>query len=258
MVNIYILELEGGKYYVGKTNNTFKRFNQHTNHGGAKWTKKHPPVDLYDFHRGMKDADENRITIQMMREFGVKNVRGGSWTKVDMTDQEIGKLERKITQGKRRNPRSSQKKGCNRCGRTSHIAKSCYARYHANGKSLQRKSRVSEQEVAIFAQHFAQRRQQILEEKTTEVDKEQIEAEIKIVEDLKNKSDEERIEVMEILSEEERVDTNLTLFDEVMKPFRMLLKETEDVAKSVVNATKKVEKFGKKIGKSLKKNLGLK
>ena len=63
---------------------------------------------------------------------------------------------------------------------------------------------------------------------------------------------------MEILSEEERVDTNLTLFDEILKPVRMLLKETEDVAKSVLDATKKVEKFGKKIGKGLKKNLGLK
>ena len=62
----------------------------------------------------------------------------------------------------------------------------------------------------------------------------------------------------EILSEEERVDNNMTLFDEIFKPFRMLVKETEDVAKSVVKATKKVKKFGKKIGKNLKKNLGLK
>ena len=98
----------------------------------------------------------------------------------------------------------------------------------------------------------------MIEEKDAEVDKEQIEAEIKIVEDLKNKSDEEQIEVMEILSEEERVDNNMTLFDEIFEPFRMLVKETEDVAKSVVKATKKVKKFGKKIGKNLKKNLGLK
>ena len=62
----------------------------------------------------------------------------------------------------------------------------------------------------------------------------------------------------EILSEEERVDNNMTLFDEIFEPFRMLVKETEDVAKSVVKATKKVKKFGKKIGKNLKKNLGLK
>ena len=258
MVNIYILELKGGKYYVGKTNHTFQRFNQHTNHNGSKWTKKHPPVDLYDFHRDMKDADENRITIQMMRKFGVKNVRGGSWTKVNMTEQEIAKLERKITRGVRRKPRRTQNKGCSRCGRTSHTAKSCYARYHANGKSLQRKTRVTDQEVNLFAQHFAQRRRQMIEEKDAEVDKEQIEAEIKIVEDLKNKSDEEQIEVMEILSEEERVDNNMTLFDEIFEPFRMLVKETEDVAKSVVKATKKVKKFGKKIGKNLKKNLNLK
>ena len=29
MINIYVLELEGGNYYVGKTRHTFDRFDQH-------------------------------------------------------------------------------------------------------------------------------------------------------------------------------------------------------------------------------------
>ncbi len=41
MVNIYVLELQGKKYYVGKTNHTFQRFNQHKTGSGAKWTQKH-------------------------------------------------------------------------------------------------------------------------------------------------------------------------------------------------------------------------
>ena len=93
MVNIYVLELKGGKYYVGKTNHTFQRFEQHKSGTGAKWTQKHGVVDLFAFHKNMYDRDENKITIQMMRQYGVKNVRGGSWTKVNMTEREIQKLE---------------------------------------------------------------------------------------------------------------------------------------------------------------------
>ena len=96
MVNIYVLELKGGKYYVGKTNHTFQRFNQHKTGSGAKWTQKHKVVDLFAFHKDMRDSDENKITIQMMKKYGVKNVRGGSWTKVNMADQEIQRLEKMV------------------------------------------------------------------------------------------------------------------------------------------------------------------
>ena len=39
MVNIYVLELEQGEYYVGKTDHTFQRFNQHVTGDGAKGCK---------------------------------------------------------------------------------------------------------------------------------------------------------------------------------------------------------------------------
>ena len=85
MVNIYVLELKNGKYYVGKTNHTFQRLYQHKSGTGAKWTQKHKVIDLLEFHKNMKDSDENIITIRMMKKFGIQNVRGGSWTKVNMT-----------------------------------------------------------------------------------------------------------------------------------------------------------------------------
>ena len=96
MVNIYVLELEQGKYYVGKTNHTFQRFNQHVTGDGAEWTKKYKVKDLFEFHKNRTDADENRITLQMMKKYGARNVRGGSWTKVDMSDNEIRRFEKTL------------------------------------------------------------------------------------------------------------------------------------------------------------------
>ena len=42
--NIYILELEDGKYYVGKSIDPIQRFEQHASGEGSAWTRKYKPV----------------------------------------------------------------------------------------------------------------------------------------------------------------------------------------------------------------------
>jgi predicted GIY-YIG superfamily endonuclease len=39
MDHIYILKLREGKYYIGKTKNVEKRFNEHIAGNGSGWTK---------------------------------------------------------------------------------------------------------------------------------------------------------------------------------------------------------------------------
>ena len=46
--NIYILRLEGGKYYVGKSDNPTKRYQEHLNGSGSAWTKKYPPISVLE------------------------------------------------------------------------------------------------------------------------------------------------------------------------------------------------------------------
>jgi predicted GIY-YIG superfamily endonuclease len=50
---IYILKLEGGKYYVGKTNNVDQRLQQHFDGTfGSAWTRLHRPIALFDEKQG--------------------------------------------------------------------------------------------------------------------------------------------------------------------------------------------------------------
>ena len=211
MVNIYVLELQGKKYYVGKTNHTFQRFEQHKSGSGAKWTQKHKVKDLFAFHKNMKDTDENKITIQMMKKYGVRNVRGGSWTKVNMTEAEIKRLEKRISaRGKRRSKSSSTKKttrakkkiSCTRCGRTSHTVEKCYARFHANGKSLTRKQEISDAEYRAFFNHYRNQRKEVAAEDPQLSDAD-VEKEVQQLEQMKDSQPEEVIEVMESFSEED-------------------------------------------------------
>ena len=120
MVAIYVLRLERGKYYVGLTRKNIERIWQHIDGKGAAWTKKYPPKDgkeILSFQDGLKVADEDRITLEMMAKYGVRNVRGGSWCRVNMTSKQVSELERMIkSRGKKsspkrnRNQKSSRKK----------------------------------------------------------------------------------------------------------------------------------------------------
>ena len=44
---VYVLELEGGNYYVGMSHNLSQRLAQHFSGNGAKWTKLHKPSFTY-------------------------------------------------------------------------------------------------------------------------------------------------------------------------------------------------------------------
>ena len=48
MVNIYVLELENNKYYIGKTNSLELRLDSHFNGRGCKWTTKYKPIKLIE------------------------------------------------------------------------------------------------------------------------------------------------------------------------------------------------------------------
>ncbi len=85
MLTIYILLLEKGKYYVGKTNNFQNRIQQHVNKQACVWTKKYPYVDVYKSYTNCDTYDEDKYTLQMMSQFGIDNVRGGSFSNINLS-----------------------------------------------------------------------------------------------------------------------------------------------------------------------------
>ena len=44
--NIYILKLNNDNYYVGKTKNVNKRFQEHLSGNGSSWTQMHKPIEI--------------------------------------------------------------------------------------------------------------------------------------------------------------------------------------------------------------------
>lgn len=97
MVTIYILKCKEDKYYVGKiADNVWKRIKQHFDGKGAKWTKRYQPIDIIDVRRGLTDRDESKVTIDLMKVFGIHNVRGGAYTKMKLDKDQNEHLEYRL------------------------------------------------------------------------------------------------------------------------------------------------------------------
>lgn len=117
ITTIYILELENGKYYVGRTSNLQQRLQNHFSNSGSYWTKKHKPLRLI---RKIENCDsifdEDKFVKETMAEFGVDNVRGGSYVQDYIPSDAKGLIEKEIR---------FAKDLCISCGSENHFVHQC-------------------------------------------------------------------------------------------------------------------------------------
>ena len=119
MVNIYILKLHGKtnyKYYVGKTQNQHFSLEKDFQENKCKWTNKFKPLQMIKFIKNCRDSQLENYTIDMMNKYGIINVRGGSFSEVNLTDENIKKLKQQI--------HFSDMK-CYICGECTHLGNEC-------------------------------------------------------------------------------------------------------------------------------------
>ena len=93
MVFIYAIQLDQGKYYIGKTNNPQFRLENHFNSNGSEWTKMYKPLSILEIKPNCDDYDEDKITRQYMDKYGINNVRGGSFVSVKLDKYTIKTLK---------------------------------------------------------------------------------------------------------------------------------------------------------------------
>ena len=155
MVYIYVLKLKSNKYYVGKTDNPNFRLNDHFKSNGSEWTKKYKPITIHEIRPDCNSKDETIITQEYMEKYGIDNVRGGPWCKIDITEHkssiehmiksesdscyicgESGHFANKCPQKYKNNKYKSNKIYCERCGRSGHTYENCYATTDVNGYEL--------------------------------------------------------------------------------------------------------------------------
>lgn len=116
MEQVYVLQLANNKYYVGKTTDVMKRFNEHKSGSGSAWTKLHTPKKILECRPLNNDHDENNLTKDYMKKYGIENVRGGAYTQTSLPDHVKTVLNTELR---------SNKDTCYKCGEAGHFANQC-------------------------------------------------------------------------------------------------------------------------------------
>jgi len=116
MEQLYILQLEKGKYYVGKSTDVEKRFREHKAGSGSAWTTEYKPVKILETRPITSVHDETNVTKDYMKKYGIDNVRGGAYCQMELTDEQESVI--------RHENRSAGDK-CYKCGKTGHFANKC-------------------------------------------------------------------------------------------------------------------------------------
>ena len=149
-ITIYVLNLEGGFYYVGRVEGgaeeVQRRFEQHCSGSGegAVWTRAHKPIDILEAKEGTAE-DEDAKVHELQRLYGEDRVRGGSYSQMKLAPRrgrsELRELEARGAQS-----------SCFKCGFKSHFAKKCRARKKVRvARPCSRCKRLSHSEDKCFA-----------------------------------------------------------------------------------------------------------
>lgn len=128
---IYILELQNGCYYVGKTNDLLGRLfahfttlpygsNSETNKIGAVWIKTHAVRRLHAFTRAVHPGHEEMVTKEYMALYGWEKVRGAKFVRVRLTSYEIREVFSSLSSWG-----GTDKRICQKCCKPGHWASEC-------------------------------------------------------------------------------------------------------------------------------------
>jgi predicted GIY-YIG superfamily endonuclease len=142
---IYVLRLKGGKYYVGKTDDVQRRYQEHLNGKGSAWTREHAPVKLEKTIKGASPFDEDKIVKELMAKHGINNVRGGAYVSVQLDAVQEEALTRELR---------GATDCCTTCGRAGHFAARCYAKTDVEGRELVEES---EEEEVVYACYLCEK-----------------------------------------------------------------------------------------------------
>lgn len=106
-VNVYILKLEQNKYFINSSiRKTMKGvqsdIDKHFKGKGVCWIKKYKPLEMIKIMPNKNRMDETKETIKYMEIYGLDNVRGGEYKKVNLSAKEKKTINEKINIEKQR------------------------------------------------------------------------------------------------------------------------------------------------------------
>ena len=141
---LYILELESGNYYVGRTKKLAERIEKHLKGTASHWTSEHHVVSLCKVRKCHDNAEENSLVVALMNKVmgGIDRVRGGIYSQLHLDRDTRLDIKRQLRHNNDE---------CFGCGQRGHFQKTCRQK-RSNAKTSSVSPRTPTQEItASFA-----------------------------------------------------------------------------------------------------------
>ena len=122
---IYVLLCEHEKIYVGRCrrDRAYERYNEHKSGRGSSFTQMYPMKDVLEVFYSDNPQDEDNTVMDLMQNNGIDNVRGGTFSSLQLPEHQIRTLNDQL-----RHNRGA----CIRCGKTGHFVDACPERNSRN------------------------------------------------------------------------------------------------------------------------------
>jgi predicted GIY-YIG superfamily endonuclease len=117
-MKIYALECEGGKYYIGRTTKSAEaRLQEHRSaENTCAFTNQYKPFRVIEEVETESPYEEDALTKKYMSVYGIDNVRGGSYTTLELADWQRKALEHEM---------AAMADLCFTCKERGHFADAC-------------------------------------------------------------------------------------------------------------------------------------
>lgn len=113
---LYVLKLINNKFYIGKSKYVFQRIDNHFLGIGSQWTKIYKPLNIIEVIPKIDNFDEDKKVKQYMCKYGIDNVRGGSYSNINLSITQKEFLQKEIYTATDK---------CFNCGSDRHFYKKC-------------------------------------------------------------------------------------------------------------------------------------
>jgi predicted GIY-YIG superfamily endonuclease len=113
---VYVLKLINNKFYIGKSTNVEERIKNHFISKGSCWTQKYKPIEVVEIMDNADPFDEDKKVKQYMMKYGIDAVRGGTYSKIILSDIEKQFINRELLTALDK---------CFKCGLRGHFQSNC-------------------------------------------------------------------------------------------------------------------------------------
>lgn len=119
--DLYVLACRENKYYIGRVRRAgattvARRYRQHKSGLGSAWTRRFPPLRIVKVVFKQDKWAEDRLVMKYMEKYGTENVRGGTYSQVQLTPVHLEALTSRLR---------STNNACFKCGQLGHFVNAC-------------------------------------------------------------------------------------------------------------------------------------